>query len=137
MKTKKTNQKPVEFDVHLKYECEECGVNHWLSFNEAKTKHYKVVCDCGSVFEIDRVLRFKLKYASEQQATAQISEQTEPKEKAKIPVDLLCRSATILVSQFGFTQSEAEDSLISTYELTPVDDCALLVKHTLENMRNM
>lgn len=48
-----TNQKPIDHDIHLKYKCpnSECGIYHWLSLKEAKTPHFLMVCDCGTVFE--------------------------------------------------------------------------------------
>jgi len=130
MNTKKTSknllkiQKPIEYDIHLKYRCKKCAQDHWLSLNEASTKNFKVVCYCGKVFGVRLVKGFKLKY--------------EPhinKKIAKIPVDLLDKSVKLLVG-YGFTNTEATDLIQTSYMKNPNDDFASLVKQTLASMRN-
>ena len=57
MKTKKKTERPIEIDAHLKYKCpnDSCGYFHWLSLQEAQTKNFKIVCDCGNVFKPKRI----------------------------------------------------------------------------------
>jgi hypothetical protein len=117
-------QKPIEYDIHLKYRCKKCAQDHWLSLNEASTKNFKVVCCCGEVFGVRLVKGFKLKY--EPQTTKKIH---------KIPVDLLDKSVKLLVG-YGFTNTEATDLIQTSYMKNPNDDFASLVKQTLASMRN-
>lgn len=117
-------QKPIEYDIHLKYPCKQCGQSHWLSFNEASTKNFKIVCDCGLVFGVRRVIGFKLQY-----------KQKEHKKSTTIPVDLLEKAVKLLVG-YGFTNTEAVDLITSSYLKNPNDDFASLVKQTLASIRN-
>ena len=65
LKKKVQSQKPIEHDIHLKYKCPTCDQHHWLAFREAKTKNFKVVCDCNTVFKVKRISAFKIKYQLE------------------------------------------------------------------------
>jgi transcription elongation factor Elf1 len=123
MKTKKTNLKPVEHDVHLKYLCPVCNEVHWLSLNEAKTKNFTVVCECGEAFRVKRVSQIKLDYAKRK----------IQKEKQSIPLDLLDRSVKILIP-YGFTKEEASSMLSESYSKNPIENILLLIKQTLENL---
>ena len=139
----KTNrqQKPIEHDIHLKYRCAKCGQDHWLSYLEASTKHFKIVCYCGRVFVVKRLSGFKLKYFEKPPVIIPVVESVLPIvidpliiEKPKIPVDLLNKSVTLLIG-YGFTQAEAKELLNSSYEQNPIDDYASLVKQTLSLLR--
>jgi hypothetical protein len=61
-KRAKKIQRPIDYDIHLKYRCKSCDQDHWLSYLEASTNNFKVVCDCGTVFKLKRVVGFTLKY---------------------------------------------------------------------------
>lgn len=75
-------QKPIDADIHLKYRCKKCGIDHWLSFKEASTKNFKVVCYCGSVFKVKQLSGFKFKYEdSLVSIPIQKEEKTEEKKK--------------------------------------------------------
>lgn len=120
------NQKPTEHDIHLKYLCKQCGQSHWLSYAEASTKHYKIVCCCGNVFGVRLVTGFKLKYRS-----------VKPKVKpvvVSIPPDLLSKGINQLKS-YGFTDSESKDLLTTVYASNPTNDLAILIKQTLLSVR--
>lgn len=134
---KKTNQKPIEHDIHLKYLCSKCGQSHWLSFKEASTKHYKIVCDCDNVFTVKRVKGFKIKYASAMKE----NKKPDPVPVAKtntnsISADLLNNAIKSLIG-LGFTKSEAKDLLIKVYNESPTNDIGYLVKKTLESLKNV
>ena len=134
---KKTNQKPIEHDIHLKYLCSKCGQSHWLSFKEASTKHYKIVCDCDNVFTVKRVKGFKLKYCSliKQKKKPDLISVTKTNTNS-ISTDLLDSAIKSLIG-LGFTKSEAKDLLIKTYNESPTDDIGYLVKKTLESLKNV
>lgn len=139
----KTSQKPIDYDIHIKYKCPKCDQEHWLSYLQASTKNFKVVCPCGLLFKVKRVVGFDLKYNNKKKKIIQKpleSEQNNPiaPEPVKViatpPVDLIDRSVKILVG-YGFTKDEAESLLIKSYEDNPVNDLTSLVKQTLERMR--
>ena len=126
MKTKKKLQKPIDQDIHIKYRCPQCSQDHWLSYKEASTINFKIVCDCGEVFKVKRVVGFQLKFKSVKPKLVEIP---------KIPVELLEKSVTLLVS-YGFTKTEASELINASYINNPVDDFGTLVKQTLESLRN-
>lgn len=157
-KTKKL-QKPIDADIHLKYRCKKCGMDHWLSFKEASTKDFKVVCGCGVVFKVKRLSGFKFKYkkyivpkvvaTQEQVQSTQnvdppkqvvqaVVEQPQPVfqtpvQNRTIPAELLDKSVKLLLS-YGFTKTEATKLVTDTYFAVPVDDYATLVKYTLQSI---
>lgn len=158
-KTKKL-QKPIESDIHLKYRCNKCGLDHWLSYREASTKNFKVVCSCGSVFKVKRLLGFKLRYESSIPQSKQkevrnreteivrpnpvpsviiapkvetVSDPPKPEINRTIPVDLLEKSVKLLLS-YGFTKTEATKLVTDTYFAVPVNDYPTLVKYTLQSL---
>jgi hypothetical protein len=133
MKTRKilNNQKPIEYDIHLKYLCNQCGDSHWLSITEASTKKFKIVCYCGNVFGVKRVKDFDLRYFKKNNSTQQ-----KDTNKAKvISNDLLDQSIEVFI-QYGFTKSEAKDLILESYSKSPADNPATLVKQTLELLRS-
>jgi uncharacterized protein YaaW (UPF0174 family) len=121
MKTKKSLI-PIDHDIHLKYICPKCGNIHWLSWNESKTKNFKIVCDCGQVLKVKRVESFKIQYYKQHK-----TETITP----NIPTDLLKKSVKTLIS-YGFTEAEALSMVSDSYNKHPVNDLVLLIKQTLE-----
>lgn len=132
MKTKKKNLKPTNIDCHLKYRCPDnnCGYDHWISFKEAKTKNFIVVCDCGNTFKVKTVKKIKLIY--NQIEIKRIDEQPEDK-NSKIPLELLDRCAKMMVG-FGFTINESKTLLSDFYDKNKIDDPISLVKNTISNI---
>lgn len=122
MNTKKTNLKPIDYDVHLKYLCPQCGNIHWLSLGESQAKNFKVVCFCGLIFGVKRVKSCSIEYYKK-----------SIKQSKQIPLDLLEKSVRILVT-YGFTKDEASTMLSDSYSKKPVDDLLVLVKQTLGNL---
>lgn len=125
----KKNQKPIEYDIHLKYRCpnSNCEQIHWLSLLEAKTKNFKVVCDCGCIFKPKQVSNFKLLY-NKQPKPSKI--QHNKSDETQIDQTLLQKTIQILIG-YGFTQQEANDLIVKTYSKSPTTDCATLVKNCL------
>jgi len=128
MKTKK-NQKPTEYDIHLKYLCPQCGCSHWLSFLESSTKNYKLVCDCGCVFKVKRTEKFKIKYVESK------CQQIVEKNKPVIPNDILNKASAVLIN-YGFTKNEAIDLIKQSFHKKPEQNISSLVKTALELMKN-
>lgn len=142
MKSKivKKNLKPIEYDVHLKYICQQCGNSHWLSFAEASTKCFKIVCDCGSIFGVKRVNRFKLQYYKKKPIIKQTPQPqpvvvTETKAvEHTIAAELLHQTVDVL-KPYGFTDSEAKELATQSYKNSPTDSVVSLVKQILESLR--
>lgn len=130
---KKTNQKPIECDAHLKYLCQKCGQSHWLSLKESSTKNFKIVCYCGYVFSVKRISRIKIVYIA---SSSKPKKENKPSsDKQSISDSLLSQGIKNLIS-YGFTTKEAEELLIKAYSLNPTQDIASLVKVTLSLLRN-
>ena len=128
--------KPVEHEVHLKYLCPYCGDVHWLSFDEAATKDYKVVCYCKKIFSVKRVKKIKVLYASKPKAKPIIKkEETKPTVQTQKINNSLLEKATSIMINYGFTKDEAISDITKTYNLNPIEDCIELVKQTLVSMR--
>jgi hypothetical protein len=132
MKTKNKNQKPIDFDLHLKYRCHQCSQDHWLSYLEASTQNFKIVCGCGEVFKVKRIKSFKINYHSKKKT--ETTPQKEESSSHTIPSDILNKCVKILVT-YGFTISEASELLYNTYSKNPVDDCGTLIKNTLASLK--
>lgn len=133
MKTlKKKNQKPIDFDVNLKYRCPnpDCSYDHWLSLKETQTKHFKVVCDCGTVFRPKQIARIKIIYT--EPAKIEVI-QTEEKKFVKPPVALVDSCVKLLVS-YGFTKQESLELIDKEYNKNNISTPSLLVKHILQNL---
>ena len=131
METKQTikHLRPTELNVHLKYTCPTCSIEHWLSLEEAKTKGYLIVCDCNSILKVKLVDSLKVKFYKKEKST-KIVESEKVVETEKISVDLLSKCCTIL-SSYGYEKSEVEHLIIKTYENSPTTDIKTLVKNTL------
>ena len=159
LKKKVQSQKPIEHDIHLKYKCPTCDQHHWLAFREAKTKNFKVVCDCNTVFKVKRISAFKIKYQLENKSfeIEKTKNEVAPPIVAppivtapvvapivvppvvvppvvappQIPLELLNKACKLFIT-YGFTQKESILLLKSSYEKNPVDDYSSLIKNTLE-----
>jgi hypothetical protein len=140
MTTKKKNQKPTEYDLHLKYLCNRCGQEHWLSLREASTKDYKVVCFCDNVFTVKAVEKIKIKYATEEPVIqTNVDHHTKTDVEQQIinnPVlsPSLYNSATKLLITYGFTKAEANEMVTAAYAKNPVDDYKILVQTILNSL---
>jgi len=131
MKTKQIikNLKPTELNVHLKYTCPTCSVDHWLSLDESKTKGYLVVCDCNSILKVKPIHSLVIKFRKKKK-NIKTTESDKVEETSKIDVALLSKCCTIL-SSYGYEKSEIEPLIVKTYENSPTTDIKTLVKNTL------
>jgi hypothetical protein len=62
IKNKKKLLKQIDHDVHLKYRCPECSVDHWLSLREAQTDGFIIVCECNNVFKVRTVEKIVVRH---------------------------------------------------------------------------
>lgn len=113
------SQKPTEYDIHLKYVCKKCGQSHWLSYREASTKNYKVVCDCEYVFGVKLVIGFDLKYKD-----------SNTEKQKSIPQDVLEKGLEHLKT-YGFNDIESKDILTKAFIDNPTNDLLGLIKQAL------
>lgn len=123
----KKHQKPIDIDVHFKYRCKNCNVDHWISLNQAKTKNYKIVCDCGKVFRPKRISQVCIKYAKQ-------TENSQTKQKANVAItiqsDILEKCVGVLIG-YGFTKQEADSLVKQSYIQNQTNDCGQIIKHIL------
>lgn len=134
MKTKTiTNQKQIDTDAHFKYRCPTCAYDFWISINEAKTKNFKIVCDCGTIFSPKRIKKIKVIYwediiKDKKKEEAPLIE--EPKIK-EISQQLLDKCTKTLIT-YGFTKEESHDLLRQAYSKNPIDNSLDLIKQALK-----
>lgn len=134
-KTIKKIQKPIDYDIHLKYRCTNCSQDHWLSYLESSTKNFKVVCDCGTIFKVKRITGFGIRYKKTKQVESKpVIEESVKKTDANIPEDLLKGSISIL-SSFGYSKIEAYNMIIESYKKSKIDNVGDLVKQALANCK--
>ena len=128
MQTKQKNLKPIDIDLHLKYECPEstCGQNHWLSLKETQIKNFKIVCDCGLTFSPKRISNINIKY----------NKKSAIKQTLKTPIDLEQKCIKLLIS-YGFTQDESLSLVYKAWATANIDTPTGLVKFILQNLGDL
>lgn len=150
------NQKPTNIDVHLTYRCPNkvCGYDHWIKLNAAKTKNYKIVCDCGCVFKPKLIKTIKIIYVPNQKSikvqnkSDQVDdenryetykpgyqnelEKVEPVEP-NIPEQLITKATSVLIG-YGFTKSESVILIKKAYINHPTEDTIELIRNILSNL---
>ena len=133
MKTKTIiNQKQIDTDAHFKYRCPNCAYDFWISISEAKTKNFKIVCDCGTVFSPKRIKKIKVIFwedeTKEKKDKAPVIE--EPK-TTEISQQLLDKCTKTLIT-YGFTKEESDDLLRQAYSKNPIENSLDLIKQALK-----
>lgn len=119
-------QKPIDFDLHLKYSCPCCSSDHWIKFLEATVKNFKIVCDCGAVFRVKRLEKCKLIY-NRKKDSKHTTDNT-------ISKDITDQAVKILES-YGFSQAETDDLIKAYAQDKTIHSVGDLVKKILESMR--
>jgi len=110
----KKNQKPIEYDIHLKYKCKNCCQDHWLSFNEASTKNFKIVCYCGNVFGVKRVSKCKIIYTKSNTVNSKI-----------------IKSCLSVLLGYGYDKERSEQIIREILSASPEIKLADLIKKSL------
>lgn len=130
------NQRPTEIEAHIKYVCpnKKCRNEHWLSYNETRTKNFKVVCDCSTVFSPKPIKKLSIIYHKKSIDTSKEKPKVDTTViiEHKIPQDILDKSSKIMQA-FGFRKQEADNMLSEFYKTNPIDDYKQLVQNTLRN----
>jgi hypothetical protein len=131
--------KPIEIDASFLYRCpsETCGITHWLYLREVKTKNFKVVCYCGTVFKPKTITDIDINYTDKPQIAEPSKDNNASiegnKSNISIPIDLLEKCVTILV-QYGFKVQEAKDMLCKTYISNQIDNPIKLIELSLKSL---
>ena len=132
MKIKK--QKPIETSVSLKYICpnNNCGFDHWLFLNEAKTKNFKIVCECGTIFKPKRIKNIEIVYDIPESVKKSLDEQstsdTIPKD-----ADVVCRAINMMIS-LGYGRKDSENVIKLIYNKDNTPDASVLVKKAVKHI---
>jgi hypothetical protein len=161
IKNKKKFLKQIDHDVHLKYRCPECSVDHWLSLREAQTNGFIIVCECNNVFKVRTVDKIVVRHKDkkikrplkeelkpvipeiiadpvpielEVEENIPLVEEPEVVEKPIIPDDMLKSSCEVLVN-YGFTVTEAKELIRQTYADNPVDSIGAIVTNCLKTLK--
>lgn len=127
---KKKILKPIDIDAHFKYRCPKCSIDHWISLNEAKTKNFKVVCDCSKVFSPKRIAKLKICYESVAKTTIKATIKQE--EQPSLDNDILKQCVSVL-SSYGFTEDESSDLIRKAHNINPSADATTLIKLALKS----
>lgn len=135
MKIKK-NLKPIEYDIHLKYLCPNvsCCCPHWLSFKESSTKNFKVVCDCGQVFSINRTKSVNIEYHDliDRPKSGSFETKNHTNDQDTLISKSMKALAIDLMKTYGFTELEALPMIDKAIMENPsITDHVTLVKHSL------
>jgi hypothetical protein len=126
MKTKKIkNLKPIELNIHIKYKCPECDVEHWLSFEEAKTKEYVIVCCCKAKLKVKPIKSIGIVYSKSKSCKPNPQKQSQT-----IPIALLESCAKILAG-YGYSSKEAKTLIEESYSRNPTDNALVIIKNIL------
>lgn len=127
------NVKFKEIDLHLKYTCPDsnCLQEHWLSIKEARVKNFKIVCECGSIFQPKQIKKLIFKYASinKNKASAIIG-------KKILSQDTInkCKKS---MAAYGFSADESEKAIIKALDEVGVEDCLVIIKKALNIIGGM
>lgn len=142
IKLKTKNQKPIETDAHFKYRCPNCGWDHWISLKESQTKNFKIVCDCDTIFKPKRIKNITIEYYKKSKQVVNKTETTksQPQESEQKVLEKPTQSidksildkCLKLLTQYGFTNSEAKTLILSAYDRLQVNDIGILIKNVLE-----
>lgn len=163
MMQKLKKQTPIEYDIHFKYLCS-CGQFHWLTYNEASTKDFFIVCDCKQKIKIKTIDTIKVKYKKSHKktkelktkditnktnlpqpqtslveeihtnVTAPIIEQTLVADIKEIPQELL-NSCVNLMYTFGYNRKDAYDLVKAFYIKNPVNEYKTFVNNLLASIK--
>lgn len=123
------NLKPIGLDINLKYRCTECGVDHWASLQETKTKEFVIVCYCGSLLKPKIISNIHVEYTD----TIKKNVQTTKVEKENTLDSEQIETAIKTLSTYGFTNTEAKELIASTLKSHYINNISDLVKTCLTN----
>lgn len=109
---------PIDVEAYIKYRCnnKKCEMDHWLSFSEAKTPNYKIVCDCGKTLRPKLVSKLKLVYHK----------------KNKPNIQDICDESYKVLSVYGFSKKECDHYISMALNKLQTNDIGSLVKEAIK-----
>ncbi len=127
-------QKPIEVDVSLKYKCpnNDCGFDHWLFIRQAKTKNFKIVCECGTVFKPKRIKTIEVVYATTESVKKNIDSIDNCDIVGGVPKCII-RAIKIMIS-LGYDEKDAKENVMIIYNNEKISDAGTLVKKAISNI---
>ena len=133
MMNQTTHQKPIELEVSFKYICpnSNCDISHWLFLREAKTKNFKVVCECGTTFKPQRVKNIQVVYSKPRTFKNKVDNQTNS--------DKICNSDHIIsravgmMKSLGYSEKESLSFVNAACAIAEYNDPKILVKTAISN----
>jgi hypothetical protein len=128
IKKKIKNLKPTEINLHLKYQCPECSIDHWISLDEAKTPGFIIVCYCRTTLKVKGVKSTKIIFRNQKKIVAKKQKDTQ-----EIPLEILDSCVKILVG-YGYSESEAKLLITKSYADNSTNNPLELIKFTLTNI---
>jgi hypothetical protein len=135
-KKKIKNLKPVECIADLRYRCTNCGLDHWVSIKEAKTRDFIIVCDCDTLLKVKQIQTVNVVYVND--ATLQkrpVNTTQAPIIPTVKPTDAkVISQACAVLSTYGFTKQEAMDMATKYTEKESFTDVKILVSKILSNL---
>lgn len=124
MKKKIKNLRPTELNIHCKYTCPICSIDHWLSLEETKTKGFVIVCDCNSLLRPKQIKSVDICYQAKS-----FTHHEEKVVEDSVLADL-AQCVKILIG-YGFKPSEAKSIVKEASIKNPEFDTASLIKNIL------
>lgn len=121
MKNTKT-QKPIKYDISFQYLCPSCTASHWLFLREVRVEGFKIVCECGDVFEPLPISDITINYSEVKHKEKSVS---VDKKTLSVAKDSLMR--------FGYSESESVEMINKAYENLECNDAVKLVKYSITN----
>jgi|APGre2960657404_1045060.scaffolds.fasta_scaffold05667_6 transcription elongation factor Elf1 len=151
MKTKKKkiiyNIKPKSYDISYEFICPECGLNHWLTKVESKTKLFKIACDCGLIIVPVRIKNIKLNYEKydrdhkrvkpEIQNSSNTTDNKNTTDSDPVSNDIILSDEVLnksaeYLQNYGFEKSEAKDLIKKAFDEIKIDNPVALLKKALQ-----
>lgn len=134
LKNKLKSQKPTQIDVSLKYTCpnNNCGFDHWLFLRQAKTKNFKIVCECGTIFKPKRIQNIEVVYAVKESVKKPI-DTSECSGIIEDNPECVSRAINIMIS-LGYSKKDSQDNVMYFYTIEKILDPSVLVKKSISRI---
>lgn len=139
-KKKTKNVKPYDFDLELIYKCLNCNLEHWLSLQQTQVKGFKVVCDCGSIFQVKPIKAIEIIFEETIAVECVETKETslnEPETKSPVEKDVpehMLNQCVPILKNYGFTDKEAKELIYSAYQVDQTENVKDFIKLCFSNI---
>jgi Holliday junction resolvasome RuvABC DNA-binding subunit len=138
IKQKHKNIEPIEKDCSLKYLCPDCSNVHWISLREARTKNFKIVCECNTIIIPKRIKKLKTVFCQKKikqevslNKPKQVVIPPVPKNTIQIDIQNKCIEA---LRGFGYCDDEIKKILPEALEASRTNHIKLVIDYLLKNL---